>query len=148
MKHEFEEINELYTAIKDIDKIMSRKSNNESRLENVLHVVKEIDKSNYDPEIEESIIKYIRSAILKMYVDRMKTINDQIHVSGQYIDQTGTALDPNHIGSIHFGHPVVGVRSNAGIIDGSSKPEPITYTNVVGKRGIGDPKGITLNTEE
>ena len=147
MKHEFEEINELYTAIKDIDKIMSRTNNNESRLENVLHVVKEIDKSNYDPEIEESIIKYIRSAILKMYVDRMKTINDQIHVSGQYIDQTGTVLDPNNIGSIHFGHPIVGIRSNTGIIEGSSKPDPITYSNIVGKRGIGDPKGV-INTEE
>lgn len=107
MKHEFEEIDELYTAIKDIDKIMSRASNNESRLENVLHVVKEIDKSNYDPEIELSIIKYIRSAIMKMYIDRMKTLNESIDITGQYIDQQGTVLDPNHIGSIHFKQPVI-----------------------------------------
>ena len=92
MKLEFESLSILYTAINDIDKIISRPDNDECKLDDVLQAVKEINKKDYDPSIEAAIIQQIRNAIEKMYIDRVKTINESIKITGDDLDKRGSVL--------------------------------------------------------
>ena len=93
MKQEFESLSILYTAISDIDTIISRPDTEEySKLDDVLQAVKEINKKDYDPSIEATIIQQIRNAIEKMYIDRVKTINESIRITGDDLDKRGTIL--------------------------------------------------------
>lgn len=92
MKQEFESLSMLYTAINDIDNIISRPNNDESKLDDVLQAVKEINKKDYDPSIEATIIQQIRNAIEKMYIDRVRTINESIRITGDDLDKRGTIL--------------------------------------------------------
>ena len=92
MKLEFESLSILYTAINDIDKIISRPDNDECKLDDVLQAVKEINKKDYDPSIEAAIIQQIRNAIEKMYIDRVKTINESIKITGDDLDMRGTVI--------------------------------------------------------
>ena len=92
MKQEFESLSMLYTAINDIDNIISRPNNDECKLDDVLQAVKEINKKDYDPSIEAAIIQQIRNAIEKMYIDRVKTINESIKITGDDLDKRGTVL--------------------------------------------------------
>ena len=92
MKQEFESLSMLYTAINDIDNIISRPNNDECKLDDVLQAVKEINKKDYDPSIEATIIQQIRNAIEKMYIDRVKTINESIRITGDDLDKRGTIL--------------------------------------------------------
>lgn len=92
MKQEFESLSILYTAINDIDNIISRPNNNDCKLDDVLQAVKEINKKDYDPAIEATIIQQIRNAIEKMYIDRVRTINESIRITGDDLDKRGTVL--------------------------------------------------------
>ena len=92
MKQEFESLSRLYTSINDIDNIISRLNNYEWRLDDVLQAVKEINKKDYDPSIEATIIQQIRNAIEKMYIDRVRTINESIRITGDDLDKRGTIL--------------------------------------------------------
>ena len=92
MKQEFESLSMLYTAINDIDNIISRPNNDECKLDDVLQAVKEINKKDYDPSIEATIIQQIRNAIEKMYIDRVKTINESFRFTGDDLDKRGTIL--------------------------------------------------------
>ena len=92
MKQEFESLSMLYTAINDIDNIISRPNNDECKLDDVLQAVKEINKKDYDPSIEATIIQQIRNAIEKMYIDRVRTINESIRITGDDLDKRGTIL--------------------------------------------------------
>ena len=92
MKQEFESLSMLYTAINDIDNIISRPNNDDCKLDDVLQAVKEINKKDYDPSIEATIIQQIRNAIEKMYIDRVRTINESIRITGDDLDKRGTIL--------------------------------------------------------
>ena len=92
MKQEFESLSMLYTAINDIDNIISRPNNDECKLDDVLQAVKKKKKKDYDPSIEATIIQQIRNAIEKMYIDRVKTINESIRITGDDLDKRGTIL--------------------------------------------------------
>ena len=92
MKQEFESLSMLYTAINDIDNIISRPNNDECKLDDVLQAVKEINKKDYDPSIEATIIQQIRNAIEKMYIDRVRTITESIRITGDDLDKRGTIL--------------------------------------------------------
>ena len=92
MKQEFESLSMLYTAINDIDNIISRPNNDDCKLDDGLQAVKEINKKDYDPSIEAAIIQQIRNAIEKMYIDRVKTINESIKITGDDLDKRGNVL--------------------------------------------------------
>ena len=80
-KENFEKMYELYSAILDIDKIMSmtdNELNGESRLEKILFYTRNIPRTDYNTVYADNIIKNIRSAIVEMYNNAFDEINKDI----------------------------------------------------------------------
>ncbi len=84
MNPEFAKLNQLHEAIRDLDKIC--KSNSDSKLEDVLMAVKDIDKSLYDTNLTDIIIMSIRQAIEKIYAETLERLNNQIKVESTLVD--------------------------------------------------------------
>lgn len=81
-KDTFEKMYDLYNAIVDIDRIINStddiNQNGECKLDQVLFYVKDIPKSEYNPQIAAEIINSIRTAIVEIYSKTAQEINNDI----------------------------------------------------------------------
>lgn len=77
----FEEIDQMYKAIKDIDLIQQQTINgpNDSRLDQVYMVIQGIDRSGFDKNIEDRIIVEIKNLICELYNKKFNEINEDLN---------------------------------------------------------------------
>lgn len=80
MKDCFIELNELYTAIKDMDRVCRSPSSQETKLEDVLFAVKNVNMSQYKDEYVDTIISSVRKAIVDLYTEKIAEINKSINL--------------------------------------------------------------------
>ena len=80
MKDCFVELNELYTAIQDMDRVCECPSSQETKLEDVLFAVKNVNMSQYKDEYVDTIIVAIRKAIVDLYLEKMAETNRSINI--------------------------------------------------------------------
>ena len=73
---EFDKLDQLYTALRDIDNVENSKS--DCKLDDVWNVIKDIDKTQFDDGIEDDIVSSIRSAIEKIYLNYFNQVNSVI----------------------------------------------------------------------
>ena len=76
---EFEKLNTIYSAIRDIDRI--RNSQSEEKFDEILNVIKDIKKQEFDEENTEKIILGIRDALEKIYRESLIKLNSGISLS-------------------------------------------------------------------
>jgi hypothetical protein len=76
---DFGELEKLWGAVRDIEKISRSKS--ENKLEEVWNAVKEIPKEQFDVKFESEIIKNIELSVANMYMEKLKSVNDKINIT-------------------------------------------------------------------
>ena len=76
----FEEVEAMYRAIKDINMIQEQTVNDpkDSRLDQAMMAIKDINRDNFDHEIESKIIVCIKEMITKAYNEKFKMINEDL----------------------------------------------------------------------
>lgn len=77
MKSEFEKLNEIYTSITDIDRIL-KTADDRDKLDNVFNAIKNINRSELDQQIINNVISGIRNALVKVYHETLTEINKNI----------------------------------------------------------------------
>lgn len=93
---EFERLNTIYSAIKDIDRI--RNSESEEKFDDILNVIKDIKKNEFDDENTEKIILGIRDALEKIYRESLIKLNNGIALSTTFGEISG--FIPGYRGAI------------------------------------------------
>lgn len=95
IKADFEKLEILYTAINDLNKVLESKDSN-TRIDDLFNAIKEIDKSEFDADIQDKIISYFKEAIVKIYTDESIRLNSSIGVTLDNTDvQTNLAYIEN-----------------------------------------------------
>ena len=91
LKPEFEKLESVYTAIKDLDRVMDGKSGNkEDMFDNAINAIKSIDKRSLDTDIiKEKVITGIREALVKMYMESAEKINSGIGLGTSFENTEG-----------------------------------------------------------
>ena len=76
----FEYTQTLYNAINDINNIVAGRSvtSDSTLLDDVLFKIKDIDKHDFDPEIEMEIIGLLKKAVVKIYSYQISQLNADI----------------------------------------------------------------------
>lgn len=74
VKSDFEKLQSLYSAIIDLNKVLEDKTS-DTRFDDAINCIKEINKSDFDKSIEEDIIVSIKNAVLKIYNDESERLN-------------------------------------------------------------------------
>lgn len=78
MKSEFEKLNEIYTSITDIDRIL-KTADDRDKLDNVFNAIKNINRCELDQRIiDDLVIGGIRNALVKIYSETLAEINKTI----------------------------------------------------------------------
>ena len=77
IKTDFEKLEILYTAINDLNKVLENKDSN-TRIDDLFNAIKEVDKSEFDSEIQDRIIKSFIDAVTKIYTDESIRLNSSI----------------------------------------------------------------------
>ena len=77
IKTDFEKLEILYTAINDLNKVLENKDS-DTRIDDLFNVIKEVDKSEFDSEIQDRIIKSFIDAVTKIYTDESIRLNSSI----------------------------------------------------------------------
>lgn len=94
MKDEFEQLDVIYTAIKDIDRICNEKevpdlvkqpsgALGDNKLDRILFAVKDIDKAKYKETLTNTIITSIREALVLIYQEEFVNLNSLINLDTQ-----------------------------------------------------------------
>lgn len=106
MMHEFEKLNELYIAIRDIDKIIM--SDSKDKLDDLNNAIKNIDKNKFDKSVENDIIFSYRDALVKIYENCINELNsnikpndcikDMLKNKTEVRDERNNPDQPNHMG--------------------------------------------------
>lgn len=98
MKSEFEKLNEIYTSITDIDRIL-RTSDNKDKLDNVFNAIKNINRSELDQQIiNDLVVRGIRNALVKIYNETLAEINKNVYIDPRSVPISGesvSAIDTN-----------------------------------------------------
>jgi hypothetical protein len=76
---DFGELEKLWGAVRDIEKISRSKS--ENKLEEVWNAVKEIPKEQFDVKFESEIIKNIELSVANMYMEKLQSVNSKINIA-------------------------------------------------------------------
>lgn len=114
---EFEKLNTIYSAIRDIDRI--RNSQSEEKFDDILNVIKDIKKQEFDEENTEKIILGIRDALEKIYRESLIKLNSGISLSTTF-------------GNINNFPPFSSSRgtiTNLNIITEENNTEDVLYNN-------------------
>lgn len=74
----FDVMYELLASIKQIDRIVASKEDNENILEDVLIAVKEINIDQFSDHIKENIVSNIRTGVVEMYEEQLAAVNKEI----------------------------------------------------------------------
>ena len=75
---EFEEMQQAYLAIKDIDKVIASESS--TKLEDAWNVIAEVGKDKFDTENVDSMLTSMRDALVKIFREKEKMLNDSINL--------------------------------------------------------------------
>lgn len=78
MKDEFEKLNELYGAIKEVDKLLVTEGSQKDRFDNLVTAIKNIDRNKFPEEYLTSIILYVKAALCQNYNDILEVLNSSI----------------------------------------------------------------------
>ena len=114
---EFEKLNTIYSAIRDIDRI--RNSQSEEKFDDILNVIKDIKKQEFDEENTEKIILGIRDALEKIYRESLIKLNSGISLSTTF----------GNINSFPPFSPSRGTITNLNIITEENTTEDVLYNN-------------------
>ena len=80
MKTDFEKLNELWTAIRDVDEIF--KSDNDDKIDDIINAVKNINKKEFDRESQDIIVSGFRQGLLNIYKELFENLNNGIDELG------------------------------------------------------------------
>lgn len=80
MKTDFEKLNELWTAIRDVDEIF--KSNTDDKIDDIINAVKNINKKEFDMESQDIIVGGFRQGLLNIYKELFDNLNKGIDELG------------------------------------------------------------------
>lgn len=80
MKADFEKLNVLWTAIRDVDEIF--KSNTDDKIDDIINAVKNINKKEFDMESQDIIVGGFRQGLLNIYKELFDSLNDGIDELG------------------------------------------------------------------
>lgn len=75
---EFEELQQTYLAIKDLDQVIA--SNSTTKLEDAWNVLAQINKDKFEQHFVDGILSTMREALLKIFVDSQTALNSSINV--------------------------------------------------------------------
>ena len=114
---EFEKLNTIYSAIRDIDRI--RNSQSEEKFDDILNVIKDIKKQEFDEENTEKIILGIRDALEKIYRESLIKLNSGISLSTTF----------GNINSFPPFSSSRGTITNLNIITEENTTEDVLYNN-------------------
>lgn len=73
---EFEEMQQVYLAIRDLDKVIA--SDSKAKLEDAWNVIAEVSKDKFDPKYVESILDATRSALIQIFKEKEAAIDNSI----------------------------------------------------------------------
>lgn len=90
------DIEGIWSAIKDIDRIKSS-TVKEELLDDVWQCIISIDKKEFDSYNTDIIINGIRSALVKLYIEKLNAINSDIGVDAKDLENARLELPPNNI---------------------------------------------------
>ena len=82
MKDEFVKLSTIYEAIKDLDRIS--KSDNDEKFDDAVNAIKNINRKEFDSDIQNRIINGIREALIKIYQENVNSLNTSINLSSIY----------------------------------------------------------------
>lgn len=80
MKTDFEKLNELWTAIRDVDEIF--KSDTDDKIDDIINAVKNINKKEFDMESQDIIVSGFRQGLLNIYRELFDNLNNGIDELG------------------------------------------------------------------
>lgn len=80
MKTDFEKLNELWTAIRDVDEIF--RSDNDDKIDDIINAVKNINKKEFDIESQNIIVSGFRQGLLNIYKELFESLNNGIDELG------------------------------------------------------------------
>ena len=80
MKTDFEKLNELWVAIRDVDEIF--KSDNDDKIDDIINAVKNINKKEFDAESQNTIVSGFRQGLLNIYKNLFENLNSGIDEIG------------------------------------------------------------------
>lgn len=95
---DFEKLCSIYSAIKDIDRI--RNSNSEEKFDEILNVIKDIKKTEFDDENMEKIIDGIRDALMKIYKESLTKLNSGISLNSSFTNSGTFPFGGNMRGNV------------------------------------------------
>lgn len=78
---EFDKLSTVYDAIKDLDKVLESKS--EDKLEDAINCIKNVNRAEFSPEIQDRIINDFKDALFKIYNDTLSELNLDISLKTQ-----------------------------------------------------------------
>ena len=78
----FSEMQKLWSAIKDIDRI--NESGSKDKLDDIWQCINQVSKKDFDSHNTDIIIKGIRDSLLKIYIDRIKEASSEIGIDAQF----------------------------------------------------------------
>lgn len=87
---DFEKLNLIYSAIRDIDKI--RESKSEDKFDEIMNVIKDIKKQEFDKENTEKVIMGIRNALVRIYMNSLGNLNNTIALQSQFKDKAEASV--------------------------------------------------------
>ena len=115
MKTDFEKLNELWTAIRDVDEIY--KSDNDDKIDDIINAVKNINKKEFDAESQNIIVSGFRQGLLNIYKELFENLNAGIDEIG------GLATCP-----MNKSNPVDSVNVSANkVVDGANNGSTQEY---------------------
>ena len=97
MKTDFEKLNELWGAIRDVDKIYNSTSG--ERIDNLINAVKNINKSEFHEEAQNKIITGFREGLLNIYKELFNNLN-------KGIDNIGGLAPVSNVSKVESGESI------------------------------------------
>lgn len=82
-KVEFEKLDILYSAIKDLDKVIE--SDSKDKFQEAIDCIKNINKNEFDDSDQNMLITQIRESLLKIYIREFNELNKPIGIAGKVI---------------------------------------------------------------
>lgn len=125
---DFEKLCSIYSAIKDIDRI--RNSNSEEKFDEILNVIKDIKKTEFDDENMEKIIDGIRDALLKIYKESLIKLNSGISLNSSFTNTDTFPFGGNLRGNVidvPLSHPDTPLREDERVGKITDKTGPNSY---------------------
>lgn len=90
---EFEELESIYVAIKDLDKVIN--SNSTDKIDEAVNCIKNLDKNQFDSDTQTKILLDLRNGLMKMYSERINHLDESIGANNQRGNLSPLPTNPN-----------------------------------------------------